>query len=739
MRTRSWSIRSKIIALVVVPLVALLALWSFATAITAGPAVNLLSARTLLESVGDPGEVLVGELQRERKLSVAYLSDPKADAASLTAQRAVTDRAATDFTSTAVDAVSGEAWRAASGTLETRIRQIVTDLEGLGKARGYIDARDVDVVGAQNLYNSIIDTSFEMFAATATFGDEKVDREIRALTTVGRGQEHLSRVDALLAGANEAGKLNAASRVELLQAIGTSRFLFSQGVADLPERDRGAYQKLSNGAAFGRLTELQDRLLSESRAGQASPVPQDAWQPAYDTSTQQLRAFELNATDSLAEDARPVAISILLRLALAGLLGLAAIIVSIVVSLRVGRSIVGRLVRLRGEALEMADERLPSVIGRLRRGETVDVDAETPPLEYGRDEIGQLGHAFSEVQTTAVQSAVDEANVRRGINEVFLNIARRSQTLLHRQLALLDRMERRETEPAELEDLYRVDHLATRMRRHAEDLVILAGAAPGRGWRNPVPLIDVIRGAISEVEDYKRIDIVAIQPSAVLGRSVGDVIHLIAELLENATSFSPPTTRVQVSGQILPNGYAIEIEDRGLGMSADAITEANRKLVEPPEFDPTDSARLGLFVVAQLAARHTIRVSLRPSPYGGVTAVVLIPSDLTTAAPPGPGALQIGPDPAPYSAALDPSAAPPADSLGLAPSAGIPVSDPAADVPAAVPLTGGPARAPSAAAGLDAERPEAGTAKPITGPAPSAVAAGLSADGLVQRRGSASR
>ncbi len=212
-----------------------------------------------------------------------------------------------------------------------------------------------------------------------------------------------------------------------------------------------------------------------------------------------------------------------------------------------------------------------------------------------------------------MQSAVEEASVRRGINEVFLNIARRSQTLLHRQLALLDKMERRETEPEELEDLYRVDHLATRMRRHAEDLVILAGAAPGRGWRNPVPVIDVVRGAISEVEDYKRVDIRGMQSSAVLGRAVGDVIHLLAELLENAASFSPPHTRVQVAGQVLPNGYAIEIEDRGLGMSAEAVEEANRKLLEPPDFDPADSARLGLFVVAQLANRHGIRVSLRPS------------------------------------------------------------------------------------------------------------------------------
>lgn len=631
MRTRNWSIRSKIVALIAVPLAALLALWAFAIALSAGPAVNLLSAQTLLDSVGNPGRVLLAELQRERRLSVEFLSAEKGSPAELTAQRAATDLAIAEFRRTAG---GDEAQSAASDTLRIRIRHTVSALDGLSANRVHIDRREIDAIGGQNLYNSVIDTGFQMFEAVAAFGDQGIDRQLRALITVGRGEEYLSRTDSLLAGAFAAGTFTDESRGELLQSISTSRFLLSQGVTDLPERDRRAYQQLTYDGPFNRLRQLQDSLVRDSRAGAASPITAGAWKPAYDTSMQQLRTFEDNATDSLAENATPVAVDVFVLLGAAGLLGLAAFLVSIYVSVRVGRSIVGRLIRLRGEALEMAGERLPAVVRRLQRGETVDVEVETPPLAYGRDEIGQLGYAFNEVQRTAVQSAVEEANIRRGINEVFLNIARRSQTLLHRQLALLDRMERRETEPQELEDLYRVDHLATRMRRHAEDLVILAGAAPGRGWRNPVPVIDVVRGAISEVEDYKRVDIVSVESSAVLGRAVGDVIHLIAELLENAASFSPPHARVQVVGQILPNGYALEIEDRGLGMSPEAIAEANRKLIEPPDFDPADSARLGLFVVAQLADRHGIRVSLRPSAYGGVTAIVLVPGELVA---PGQG------------------------------------------------------------------------------------------------------
>ena len=644
MRTRNWSIRSKIIALVAVPLTALLALWIFATSLTAGPAFNLLSAQTLLDTVGRPGEVLVGELQHERRLSVVFLSGTEAAVTpALITQRAATDRAMADFRRSAG---SDDAQGAASQTLRERIRQIFADLDGLAANRGHIDERDVDVVGAQGMYDAIIDTGVpDVRRHRHRSTTSRSTGRSAALTTIGRGQEYLSRVDSLLAGANTAGQFSADVRERLLQSILTSRFLLAEGVTEMPSGERTAYQRLSTSEAFSRLRIMQQTLINQSRAGAASPVTLDAWQPAYDTAAQQVRAFEINATDALAERAQPVAIGVLARLAAAGLLGLIALVVSIIVSIRVGRSIVGRLRRLRGEALEMAGERLPTVVRRLQRGETLDVDVETPPLEYGGDEIGQLGRAFNEVQRTAVQSAVEEAGVRRGINEVFLNIARRSQTLLHRQLALLDRMERRVTEPDELEDLYRVDHLATRMRRHAEDLVILAGAAPGRGWRNPVPLIDVVRGAISEVEDYKRIDITSIEASAVLGRAVGDVIHLLAELLENATSFSPPHTRVQVTGQILPNGYALEIDDRGLGMSPEAIDEANRKLAEPPDFDPSDSARLGLFVVAQLAHRHGIKVSIRASAYGGVTAVVLVPGELITGGP-GPLALPAGPSPA---------------------------------------------------------------------------------------------
>jgi len=230
---------------------------------------------------------------------------------------------------------------------------------------------------------------------------------------------------------------------------------------------------------------------------------------------------------------------------------------------------------------------------------------------------------------------VEQAELRKGVRDVFLSLARRSQALVHRQLSLLDAMERRQAEPEELEDLFRVDHLATRMRRNAENLIVLSGAAPGRGWRNPVPLVDVVRGAVAEVEDYARVTVSPIGASALAGRAVGDVIHLLAELIENAVSFSPPHTVVQVGGQHVANGFVVEIEDRGLGMSAEDLVEANEQLESPPEFHLSSTARLGLYVVGRLSERHQIQVRLRNSPYGGITAVVLIPSALVVDEPDG--------------------------------------------------------------------------------------------------------
>ncbi|KJY42017.1 hypothetical protein VR46_23945, partial [Streptomyces sp. NRRL S-444] len=298
------------------------------------------------------------------------------------------------------------------------------------------------------------------------------------------------------------------------------------------------------------------------------------------------------------------------------------------------------LVSLRNTALEIAHRKLPHAMDRLRAGQDIDVDAEIPPPPPADDEITQVGEALATVHRAALSAAVERAELASGVSGVFVNLARRSQVLVHKQLTLLDSMERRADDPGELGDLFRLDHLTTRMRRHAESLIILSGAAPGRAWRMPVALTNVVRAAVSEIEDYPRVEVRQLAEAAVAGGAVADLTHLLAELIENATQFSPPHTKVRVSGEPVGAGYVLEVEDRGLGMGRETLHEANRRIEQSEALDLFDSDRLGLFVVSRLAARHGVRVHLRTSPYGGTTAVVLLPNSLLQ------GAIETGPPPA---------------------------------------------------------------------------------------------
>ena len=243
------------------------------------------------------------------------------------------------------------------------------------------------------------------------------------------------------------------------------------------------------------------------------------------------------------------------------------------------------------------------------------------------------------MQRQAVAAAAGEASLRSGISQVFVSLARRNQSLLQRQLRQLDELERKAADPSALADLFPLDHLTTRMRRHAEGLIILSGAVPGRAWSNPVPVIDVIRGAIAEVEDYKRVAVVTEAEDMVAGSAVADMIHLLAELIENATLFSPSGTRVEIRAERVGTGFAFEVEDRGLGIGRDELDVINERLASPQDFDMANADQLGLFVVGKLAARHAVRVSLRSSAYGGITAVAVVPHSMITGEPAAPAAV----------------------------------------------------------------------------------------------------
>ena len=296
---------------------------------------------------------------------------------------------------------------------------------------------------------------------------------------------------------------------------------------------------------------------------------------------------------------------------------------------RLARDVTG----LQATAQHLADEEMPALIERLRRGDQEPMpEPALPRLRTKTAEIAQAEAAITSLQHTAAVAATGEARLRNGIGQVFVSLARRNQSLLQRQLRLIDALEQKASDPATLADLFPLDHLTTRMRRHAEGLIILSGAAPGRSWSEPVPVIDVIRGAVAEVEDYKRVTVLTRAEDAVAGLAAADMIHLLAELIENATLSSPSGTRVEVRAERVANGFAIEIDDRGLGIEAGQLRTINQQLAKPPDFDLANADQLGLFVVGKLAARHAVRVALRPSPYGGTTAVALMPNSIVVPA-----------------------------------------------------------------------------------------------------------
>ncbi|MBU6533080.1 nitrate- and nitrite sensing domain-containing protein [Streptomyces mayonensis] len=307
---------------------------------------------------------------------------------------------------------------------------------------------------------------------------------------------------------------------------------------------------------------------------------------------------------------------------------LAAFILAGMVARQMSRS----MRQLRNAAFGIAEQRLPTLVDQLSRTDPGRVDTRVQPIPIAtKDEIGEVARAFDQVHREAVRLASEQALLRGNINAIFTNLSRRNQSLIEGQLSLITELENNEAEPDQLENLFRLDHLATRMRRNGENLLVLAGEEPGRRWDQPVPLVDVLRAASSEVEQYERIELSGVPEAEIHGRAVTDLVHLLAELLENATTFSSPQTKVRVTATRLPDGRVmVEIHDKGIGLTAEDFADINHKLANPPTVDAAISQRMGLFVVGRLSDRHGIRVQLRPSgEQAGTTSLVMLPDAIT--------------------------------------------------------------------------------------------------------------
>jgi signal transduction histidine kinase len=631
---RKRSIKFKILTLVLVPLVSLVGIWAFAATITIQSGLDLLKVRSVYDNVIAPSRAVMTEIQQERYLSLLYLGSSSADRGELDAQRVKTDqrRAALEKMALAANVQAD-----ASSPLIQRVTELITVTRRLPEIRARVDSRSFTRLLALDAYQLVTDAVGRVYDTLGATGSNADGEPTRAIVLIGRSRELMSEQAALLAGAVAAGSISGEERTAFTEMVIRRRLLYDMGFQRLDDELRQPYLVLQNSPTFTRYASIEDQVAQDVRPGRPLPGSSATWGSALQTLNITFDKQAGVAAEIIAERAVPVAQGILWRIGIAAGLGLVAVALSLFVSIRFGRHITAELVALQRAALELAHRKLPNVVRRLRQGEDVDVASDNPPIAVGTtEEIVSVGQAFTSVQTTAIEAAVGQAEIRKGVSKVFLNLARRNQSLLHRQLSMLDMMEQRVTDPELLDDLFGIDHLTTRMRRHAEGLIILSGAVPGRGWRNPVPLYDVVRAAVEEVEDYLRVHISVPENMALCGASATDVIHLLAELVENATIFSPPQTHVEVHGEMVARGFVLEVEDRGLGMTAEEMDQINQRLANPPEFDLADSDRLGLFVVGRLAARRGIRVSLRSSPYGGTTAIVLIPDGLVVPTVPSP-------------------------------------------------------------------------------------------------------
>ncbi len=631
MGLRHRSIRLRIGILIAIPVLFLVLLYGFTANLTLGNALTQTRAKELRADVVN--QLTAFQQQAAVECSVALLSLAAPTNTQITGQLGIEEAATSkalsrlevDFRSPAVtgDATDSElaaihSMVAAAGTLNTTRSAVadhaITKQAALGNYDSIIES-------GNHVLATIISTQAGAVIATQDLSLLNLDRAAQAAA----GEYDLLSADLL------EGNYSIPDRMTMASLAGTRQQLIDDWLPDLASAYRAGFGKYLTASISNAMTGAESTLKSTDWFTGAPPASVVKARTAFVNYLLAIHKALDQAGARLQQTLDQQASTAELQLGLAAGLGLLAIIGSIAVSILLGRGMVRDLRELRQSALTLANDELPRVMSQIRAGEAVDVDEQPPASPSTDNEIEQVRAAFSTVQRAAMQSAVYEARLRRGISDVFRNLAGRSQSLLHRQLTLLDGMERRATEPEQLEDLFRIDHLTTRMRRHAEGLIILSGDTPARGWRHPVPLIDVLRAAVAEVEDYTRIRVLCRTGASVSGHAVADVIHLLAELAENATVFSPPNTPVRMQGDMVGRGFAVEIEDRGLGISAARLEEINANLANPPQFDLAGSDRLGLFIAGQLAHRHDIKVTLRPSVYGGTTAIVLIPIELVVA------------------------------------------------------------------------------------------------------------
>lgn len=636
-RPRNWRVRSRLVALIVIPTAVALVLGGLrgyegaVSTVTHGHIEDRAEVGVLIVQ-------LANQLGRERTASAIYISDnadPERRSGELRDEMEEEREASRDLAVT-LDARLEEMGEMDGELAENRLSSMRSQIATLESLRAEVDSTRITVLPVVTKYRTV---ARSMADFNQTIADETNDSDlresVRSLTALSNARDQLAYETALMAHSLSRNTMTGG----IAEAIDSSRARYENEISNFvqsatPEQ-RDIYDQHFTGLEVSQVSTMRMRVMYRADRGDnltgvtANDGPED-YKEIADGALERIQTVEEEIAGGIAESANELRAGAMSRalmdlVLVAGLLLAVFVLTSLVV-----RSLVRPLRTLEDGARRVAERDLPDAINRMQEAGAVPDSVKVTPIEVdSNDEIGEVARAFDDVHRVALTLASDEAALRSNVNAMFVNLSRRSQTLVERQLRLIDGLEQTEQDSDRLSDLFQLDHLATRMRRNNENLLVLSGQDNTRKWAQPVPLVDVLRGAISEVEQYERVNVRAPSHISVLGRPVNDVIHLVAELVENATSFSPHDTEVLVSAKSLDSGgVQVSVTDSGIGLAPEDTAAINARLAAPPVIDVAVSRRMGLFVVSRLAHRHKIRVFLEEAHGGGTTAIVMFPPDL---------------------------------------------------------------------------------------------------------------
>ncbi|MBY8874073.1 nitrate- and nitrite sensing domain-containing protein [Micromonospora sp. PLK6-60] len=668
-RLRDARIRTKLALILVVPIAAVIALATVRLVAVAESADDATRVRSMTALSLDVSALSEG-LHAERMAALAFLADSKGAPDDYNRLARATDERIA-------------AYQSGRGRIEEPpplVGDLLTDIdEGLatlpdirkqalgrqGSSAGDPGQRYAAVLSALNGYGDAL-------AQSATEGRGADAR--RATAAYGRARAAVAEEEAVAFTALTAGRVTEADYFAFVSTLAQRKdalLAFSQ-TAEQGQRE------VASRIVTGDAVQQADRVTSDltRSIGKRPTIRATEAAAAIGAVDDLMRKAEVELQDRLLADAERARIEATRQAALESVLVLLSLLVAITLAVVLARSLNISLRRLREGALAVANHDLPDAVTRLQNMgnvgeggvEEIVREMRDPIKLNNRDEVGQVALAFNVVHREAVRVAAEQAALRTSVSTMFVNLARRSQTLVDRMIGELDAIERGEEDPKRLAQLFELDHLATRMRRNDENLLVLAGADAGVPRREDALLVDVLRAAQSEVEQYNRIEFGSIDTDiSITANAVNDVVRLVAELLDNATRFSPPNTTVVADARRIRDYVLVQVEDRGLGLSEEQLDSLNRRLAAPPTVDVSAFRLMGLAVVSRLANRYGIRVELRRNIEGGTVAQVTLPN-ATVVLPADPGPMPLPTRPRP-SLAAEPGPYAPAG-LGGSPVAG---------------------------------------------------------------------